>query len=77
MPKGVSGECLAERYQQHIAEDHFLWEVDVHGIGGRGHEHRGAVVLDHLDMALRVAGTGGNHGAAYRRGPLPVGGHRP
>ena len=27
MGPGVSGECLAERYQQHIAEDHFLWEV--------------------------------------------------
>lgn len=24
---GVSGECLAERNMQHIAEDHFLWEV--------------------------------------------------
>lgn len=24
---GVSGECLAERDMQHIAEDHFLWEV--------------------------------------------------
>ncbi len=24
---GVSGECLAHRDQQHIAEDHFLWEV--------------------------------------------------
>lgn len=27
MGPGVSGECLVERYQQHIAEDHFLWEV--------------------------------------------------
>ena len=27
MGPGVSGECLAERYQQHIAEDHFLWEA--------------------------------------------------
>lgn len=27
MGPGVSGECLAHRYQQHIAEDHFLWEV--------------------------------------------------
>lgn len=27
MGPGVSGECLAERFQQHIAEDHFLWEV--------------------------------------------------
>ncbi len=27
MGPGVSGECLAARDQQHIAEDHFLWEV--------------------------------------------------
>lgn len=27
MGPGVSGECLAERGMQHIAEDHFLWEV--------------------------------------------------
>lgn len=27
MGPGVSGECLASRFQQHIAEDHFLWEV--------------------------------------------------
>ncbi|WP_165252292.1 phenylacetate--CoA ligase [Adlercreutzia sp. ZJ304] len=27
MGPGVSGECLANRFQQHIAEDHFLWEV--------------------------------------------------
>jgi phenylacetate-CoA ligase len=27
MGPGVSGECLAHRYEQHIAEDHFLWEV--------------------------------------------------
>lgn len=27
MGPGVSGECLASRQQQHIAEDHFLWEV--------------------------------------------------
>lgn len=27
MGPGVSGECLACRNQQHIAEDHFLWEV--------------------------------------------------
>ena len=27
MGPGVSGECLAERFQQHIAEDHFMWEV--------------------------------------------------
>lgn len=27
MGPGVSGECLAERDMQHIAEDHFLWEV--------------------------------------------------
>ncbi len=27
MGPGVSGECLASRYEQHIAEDHFLWEV--------------------------------------------------
>lgn len=27
MGPGVSGECLANRNQQHIAEDHFLWEI--------------------------------------------------
>lgn len=27
MGPGVSGECLANRNMQHIAEDHFLWEV--------------------------------------------------
>ena len=27
MGPGVSGECLAGRDMQHIAEDHFLWEV--------------------------------------------------
>ncbi len=27
MGPGVSGECLAHRDQQHIAEDYFLWEV--------------------------------------------------
>lgn len=27
MGPGVSGECLVSRNQQHIAEDHFLWEV--------------------------------------------------
>lgn len=27
MGPGVSGECLANRDMQHIAEDHFLWEV--------------------------------------------------
>lgn len=27
MGPGVSGECLHARDQQHIAEDHFLWEV--------------------------------------------------
>lgn len=27
MGPGVSGECLSARNQQHIAEDHFLWEV--------------------------------------------------
>ncbi|MCD8316068.1 MAG: phenylacetate--CoA ligase, partial [Eggerthellaceae bacterium] len=27
MGPGVSGECLAHRNQQHIAEDHFLWEI--------------------------------------------------
>ncbi len=27
MGPGVSGECLAERDMQHIAEDHFLWEI--------------------------------------------------
>lgn len=27
MGPGVSGECLASRDMQHIAEDHFLWEI--------------------------------------------------
>ena len=27
MGPGVSGECLASRDMQHLAEDHFLWEV--------------------------------------------------
>lgn len=27
MGPGVSGECLCQRDMQHIAEDHFLWEV--------------------------------------------------
>ncbi len=27
MGPGVSGECLSSREHQHIAEDHFLWEV--------------------------------------------------
>jgi len=27
MGPGVSGECLASRDMQHIAEDHFIWEV--------------------------------------------------
>lgn len=27
MGPGVSGECLCARDQQHIAEDHFLWEI--------------------------------------------------
>lgn len=27
MGPGVAGECLSERDMQHIAEDHFLWEV--------------------------------------------------
>ncbi|MFD0703160.1 phenylacetate--CoA ligase [Slackia equolifaciens] len=27
MGPGVSGECLSSRHQQHIAEDHFLWEI--------------------------------------------------
>ncbi|MDR1647804.1 MAG: phenylacetate--CoA ligase [Zoogloeaceae bacterium] len=27
MGPGVAGECLAAREEQHIAEDHFLWEI--------------------------------------------------
>lgn len=27
MGPGVSGECLACRDMQHIAEDHFFWEI--------------------------------------------------
>ena len=39
-------------------------------VGGRGHEHGGAVVLDHLDMALGVARARGDHGAAQALQPV-------
>ncbi|MFR7494553.1 MAG: hypothetical protein ACLUVF_07725, partial [Adlercreutzia sp.] len=42
----------------------------MHGVGGRGHEHGGAVVLDHLDMALGVARARGDHGAAQALQPV-------
>ncbi len=50
MGPGVSGECLAERYMQHIAEDHFLWEV-VDPVTGEPVEEgcEGELVLTPLD----------------------------
>lgn len=50
MGPGVSGECLASRDMQHIAEDHFLWEVVDPETGdpvGEGEE--GELVLTPLD----------------------------
>ena len=38
--------------------------AQVQRVGGRGNEHRGAVVPDHGDVALGVAGAGGDHHAA-------------
>lgn len=50
MGPGVSGECLAERYQQHIAEDHFLWEVIDPETGEPvGEGEMGELVLTPLD----------------------------
>lgn len=50
MGPGVSGECLSSREHQHIAEDHFLWEVVDPDTGepvGEGEE--GEMVLTPLD----------------------------
>ncbi len=50
MGPGVSGECLSSRDHQHIAEDHFLWEVVDPDTGepvGEGEE--GELVLTPLD----------------------------
>lgn len=50
MGPGVSGECLASRFQQHIAEDHFLWEVIDPKTGERVKEGEvGELVLTPLD----------------------------
>lgn len=50
MGPGVSGECLASRFQQHIAEDHFLWEVINPETGERVAEgEMGELVLTPLD----------------------------
>ncbi len=50
MGPGVSGECLASRNQQHIAEDHFLWEV-VDPVTGEpvAEGEQGELVLTPLD----------------------------
>ncbi len=56
MGPGVSGECLASRDMQHIAEDHFYWEVvdpDTGEVLPEGQE--GELVLTPLDkQALPV-----------------------
>lgn len=50
MGPGVSGECLASRNQQHIAEDHFLWEVvDPESGKPLGEGEVGELVLTPLD----------------------------
>ncbi len=50
MGPGVSGECLAHRDQQHIAEDHFLWEVVDPETGEPvGEGEMGELVLTPLD----------------------------
>lgn len=47
---GVSGECMAHRNQQHIAEDHFLWEVIDPETGEQlGEGEFGELVLTPLD----------------------------
>ena len=50
MGPGVSGECLASRDMQHIAEDHFLWEVVDPETGEPvGEGEMGELVLTPLD----------------------------
>ena len=50
MGPGVSGECLASRDMQHIAEDHFLWEVvDPETGEPEGEGEMGELVLTPLD----------------------------
>ena len=50
MGPGVSGECLAARDMQHIAEDHFLWEVVDPETGEPvGEGERGELLLTPLD----------------------------
>lgn len=50
MGPGVSGECLASRDMQHIAEDHFLWEVVDPNTGEPvGEGEMGELVLTPLD----------------------------
>jgi phenylacetate-CoA ligase len=47
---GVAGECLASRDHQHLAEDHFLWEVIDPGTGEALPDGReGELVLTLLD----------------------------
>ena len=38
--------------------------ANMHGIGRRSHQHRRAIILDHLDLALGVARAGRDHHAA-------------
>ena len=42
----------------------------VQRVGRRGHQHGGTVVLDHGDVALGVAGAGGDHHAAQLLQPV-------
>ncbi|MCL1798458.1 MAG: phenylacetate--CoA ligase [Eggerthellaceae bacterium] len=50
MGPGVSGECLSSRDHQHIAEDHFLWEVvDPESGEPVGEGEAGELVLTPLD----------------------------
>ena len=53
MGPGVSGECLASRDMQHIAEDHFLWEVVDPTTGEPvGEGEMGELVLTPLDKQV-------------------------
>ena len=52
-------------------EPHSLTHLaHVQRVGGRGHEHGGAVVLDHGDVPLGVARAGGDHHAAQLLQPV-------
>lgn len=88
MGPGVSGECLAERDMQHIAEDHFLWEVVDPATGEPVPEgEMGELVLTPLDKEgipvlryrthdLTRVVTGEvqlrTHSRAHAEGPLPL-----